>query len=1386
MAMTEITMYPAQKDSPSTTILENVSTTDTKIAVGSVGILPQEVPYPLTLGYEENVTEVVLVTAIDHDANILTIERGSAPMAWESGTLCARMFNSSDLDAVQENLHNVIDLANNAMPLRYSVAYTSIVPTIPWYKMASISESLAYFRDEAIFRVYKSNSTQQIGSGVLHIFGANTAINPTIAWEYMYGLKLGDFILAYERINGILTMELYGKLSAQNEKLIVEDLSSADNSTRVVGTWTMYPTATAVAAIPSNFTQVVSTRADIGMTPLNFSVLNNSTSSASWYEFASFTGTTGVTLESTYYVKDRYAVNSSPLLGEGILSAHVGTNGTNSNNLFDLKWLTLTESANFTKDDFVMLYSVDATSVTVKLFARIRQQYDNWYVQELVSRQNVTTKFTMASPVGVAALPAGYTQVVSTRADIGMVPLQYNFNNQTLNTEQWFEVGNATLTLLNTDACITLEMDTGYYPENRIAPLGCVNLQAQAGNGTSVPHSALATWSTLSGDLQLSDFTVLISETTALPVTFRFFVRIPASRLYGQVWFYSRNSHTRNVNGPSWTINERPTGLATLPTGYTQVISTRADIGMVPKKWAIVQHNTQDMTNSWYMVGRLTMGGIWIRHSMILHVSNGMADQLPFRSGILNVIAWTEEAVTKLGLRLVWEYNAGFPLENFELRGNNTNPNDVELWTRAEGIYNRWTFTVLWEGYQDGDSQAFTLYNNPTGQAEPSNWPNKAVSTLAQTQHPTFTNEQLLKNAWFQLWTAGDTPYNTNNGSFANNWFLQSSALIVTRMSSGGIEIAATGAGAIGNLIPWNIMDNYLGKQTALSVLYADGAIDAGTVSVPAVRGAMNVGIALTKTPGRLQLYAPNATTSPFFQVYLTGTDTRQIRAVKLELGVQSTLKNDVSPDYNSEYLHTTGLIPTQTNKNLIIDPTFSLRSYGNGPFTVTQGYFTPNWYVGSANSATGSVTLNSNGGVSVANAASSLSSVIFVREYMNDTMRQYLSGKRVTISILVSANTGTGNGQGNTFNFRIIKATESWVETSLATTELKPGQVGVFSATATLPTLLPTDRLYPQFNVNASSQVTIEAYKLEVGESETLSNDSPPDYNSEYLRAIGQTPTQSNVDLFDNGGLVVNQKGESSYSSADALAITFDRWEIRYVDLTISANSVRIASNATTSVWTEFTQRFEESDRLALLGKTVTISVKTVLDGIQSFTYTMPTDSNAAINISSLPFPSSRYRIGFYRGTGERLRARIISERAGANGDFVDLDTSSGRVFKLEIGSVSTLANDGPVDYGMELAKCQRYQLVMTAWTYIRASTISTNVLRFFIPTPVTFNGPPTFAGTPFQVVNTGGVTYDGFTTTSISNTGNGLDVLITKSNHGLADASIVLPSGLILDANL
>ena len=143
----------------------------------------------------------------------------------------------------------------------------------------------------------------------------------------------------------------------------------------------------------------------------------------------------------------------------------------------------------------------------------------------------------------------------------------------------------------------------------------------------------------------------------------------------------------------------------------------------------------------------------------------------------------------------------------------------------------------------------------------------------------------------------------------------------------------------------------------------------------------------------------------------------------------------------------------------------------------------------------------------------------------------------------------------------------------------------------------------------------------------------------------------------------------------------------------------------------------------------------------------------------------------------------------SGEVGSFVDIQS-----VKLEAGPASTLANDPPMDFGRELAVCQRFQRLLS-WPggrhfHARATNLGHSAIMFHLPTGGTFmrieprivnlgelgirvlNFPANTAEAGFSFF----ATRSGMTSVRID---------ATKAAHGLTDAYLDA-QGVLLDANL
>ena len=101
------TMYPAQANTPETTLAGSLTTSGTSVTVLDGSVLP-DAPNYLTIGADSSTAETVLMTA--KDGNNLTITRGqngTAARAWGKGDIIGRYFTAADHDALRENINTL-------------------------------------------------------------------------------------------------------------------------------------------------------------------------------------------------------------------------------------------------------------------------------------------------------------------------------------------------------------------------------------------------------------------------------------------------------------------------------------------------------------------------------------------------------------------------------------------------------------------------------------------------------------------------------------------------------------------------------------------------------------------------------------------------------------------------------------------------------------------------------------------------------------------------------------------------------------------------------------------------------------------------------------------------------------------------------------------------------------------------------------------------------------------------------------------------------------------------------------------------------------------------------------------------------------------------------
>lgn len=252
-----------------------------------------------------------------------------------------------------------------------------------------------------------------------------------------------------------------------------------------------------------------------------------------------------------------------------------------------------------------------------------------------------------------------------------------------------------------------------------------------------------------------------------------------------------------------------------------------------------------------------------------------------------------------------------------------------------------------------------------------------------------------------------------------------------------------------------------------------------------------------------------------------------------------------------------------------------------------------------------------------------------------------------------------------------------------------------------------------------------------------------------------------TNPNLLDNPWFTVNQRGVTTLSSA---AFPADRWG-NGLNTTTSTTSDGVSITNNDSVRRSFNQNFVMP---WLVGKTCTASVMLQDGTIYSGTITFPSSGTS----------------DFVTFDGTSIRATY-----GASYLSVGLMVAAGatvalRAFKLELGSVSTLANDVPPDYGTELAKCQYYcrnfAAIGSTIMYIGGGFAnSTTQARFEVPVSMrAITSTPTVTTTGSIEVLCNGTWYavTGMSSTWATNNNTGIALFATVSSGLTQNAPCVL----------
>lgn len=252
-----------------------------------------------------------------------------------------------------------------------------------------------------------------------------------------------------------------------------------------------------------------------------------------------------------------------------------------------------------------------------------------------------------------------------------------------------------------------------------------------------------------------------------------------------------------------------------------------------------------------------------------------------------------------------------------------------------------------------------------------------------------------------------------------------------------------------------------------------------------------------------------------------------------------------------------------------------------------------------------------------------------------------------------------------------------------------------------------------------------------------------------------------SNRNLLDNwyfvgggsqlgdGVFPINQRGQTSYSGG----VQLDRWTTDN-GLTLASDGITVSTGALyQNNWSPLTK--------ALLGKTLTASVLFADGTIESGTATWPT--TVPSELTFLYYPNNNIQlvtVFFVDGTTQLFRVVPNGRKVAA--------------VKLELGTVSTLANDVPPDFGEELRKCQRRLFIhdfANGEIIANGFAVSANYSVLSLPLPVSMASDGSLTGT----VTANPLIYGGGTGEQVSS----FSVSAVNGNYAkIGVATTVMPS--------
>lgn len=186
-----------------------------------------------------------------------------------------------------------------------------------------------------------------------------------------------------------------------------------------------------------------------------------------------------------------------------------------------------------------------------------------------------------------------------------------------------------------------------------------------------------------------------------------------------------------------------------------------------------------------------------------------------------------------------------------------------------------------------------------------------------------------------------------------------------------------------------------------------------------------------------------------------------------------------------------------------------------------------------------------------------------------------------------------------------------------------------------------------------------------------------------------------SNENLLDNPWFTINQRGQTIYDGWNKY--TVDRW---YVAATnpIAITSCEVVDDGVKVSASQHNAIFMQTFNSPLdATKVYTVSLK-LNDSIYAFSFV------------------GEMSVGVYPIQG----LEIYVSKSGVSYTVISGNVFTFQAVKLELGPISTLANDTAPNYATELMKCQRYFYKGTATCNAGPTLSASKVLAFTYPTPM------------------------------------------------------------------